>query len=44
MKIRLLPGDALAEKFSDMNIEGEIVVCRECLVDRDLKGESLEVF
>jgi hypothetical protein len=44
MKIHVLPGDALAETFKESGIEGEIVVCRECLIEGDLKAESLDAF
>lgn len=44
MKVHVLPGDALAEDFKNSTIEGEIIVCRECLVDGDVKAESLEDF
>lgn len=44
MNIHVLPGDALTENFADANIEGEIVVCRECLVDGDVKADDLADF
>jgi hypothetical protein len=44
MKIHILPGDALVETFKKTNIEGEIAVCRECLIDGDLSAENLEDF
>ena len=37
----ILNGDALKEQFPDA-IEGEIIVARECLVDGDVSGDSLE--
>ncbi len=40
MKYHVLPGDAVAEKFAETGIEGEIIVCRECLVDGDVKAEN----
>ncbi len=44
MKIHVLAGDSLVEPFKKTNIEGEIIVCRECLIDGDLMAENLEEF
>lgn len=44
MKYHVLPGDALAEDFKKTNIDGEIIVCRECLIEGEVKAESLEEF
>jgi hypothetical protein len=44
MKIHVLAGDALANDFKNSGIEGETVVCRECLVDGDVRAENLEDF
>ena len=44
MKTHVLAGDALATDFKNAGIEGESVVCRECLVDGDVRAESLEDF
>lgn len=44
MKIHVLPGDSLVDIFRETNIEGEIVVCRECLIDGDVQSENLEDF
>lgn len=44
MKIHVLPGDALAESFKESGIKGDVVVCRECLIEGDLKAESLDGF
>lgn len=45
MKImHVLAGDSLVESFKNTHIKGEIVVCRECLIDGDLKAENLEDF
>jgi Domain of unknown function (DUF1835) len=44
MKIHVLAGDALAEDFRKTNVDGEIVVCRECLIEGDLQAASLEDF
>ena len=44
MKIHVLAGDALAHNFNHSGIEGERVVCRECLVEGDVRAENLEDF
>jgi len=44
MKIHILPGDSLVAPFEKTNIEGEIVVCRECLIDGDLAVDGLDNF
>lgn len=44
MNIHVLAGDALAEQFNYTGIEGEIAVCRECLIEGDVKAENLEDF
>ena len=44
MKIHVLPGDALVEDFKKTNIEGEIIVCRECLVEGETRAGNLEEF
>ncbi|MEK7854915.1 MAG: DUF1835 domain-containing protein [Acidobacteriota bacterium] len=44
MKLHVLPGDSLTADFQRSGIEGEVVVCRECLVVGDLTGETLEEF
>jgi len=44
MKIHVLAGDALAGNFKNLGLEGEIVVCRECLVEGDVRAENLEDF
>jgi hypothetical protein len=44
MNIHVLPGDALAEKFNQAVIGGEVVVCRECLIEGDVKAENLNDF
>lgn len=44
MNIHVLPGDAAAEKFAETNIEGEIIVCRECAVEGNVKAETLSDF
>lgn len=44
MSIHVLPGDALAGEFKKADIEGELVVCRECLIEGDVKGANLDDF
>ncbi len=44
MKIHVLAGDTLVETFEKTDIEGEIVVCRECLIDGDSAANSLDEF
>ena len=39
----ILNGDALKEQFPS-NIQGEPIVCRECLITGDVKGDSLTEF
>ncbi len=44
MKMHVLPGDAPAAEFRKTGIEGELVVCRECLVAGDKSGATLDEF
>ena len=44
MIYHVLPGDSLDETFEKTNLEGEVIVCRECLVEGDLAAENLEDF
>lgn len=44
MKVHILPGDSLTEKFKETKIEGKIVVCRECFIDGNLQAASLDDF
>lgn len=44
MKIHVLPGDSLVETFEKANIEGETVVCRECLIDGGFEADGLDDF
>ena len=44
MKIHVLAGDALVDNFNNSGIEGETIVCRECLVEGNVKAENLEDF
>jgi hypothetical protein len=41
MIYHVLNGDGLAGNF---NLEGEIVICRECLIDGDLRAKNLDEF
>ena len=40
----MLPGDSLVEQFDKTAIDGEIIVCRECLIDGDLAADKLWEF
>lgn len=44
MNLHVLPGDALAEKFKDARIDGDVVVCRECLIEGGVKAENIDDF
>ncbi len=44
MTVHVLPGDAQVEEFAKTGLEGEVVVCREALIDGDVRSESLEDF
>ena len=44
MILHLLPGDATVEAFQSSGVEGEIAVCRECLVVGDVSGNTLPDF
>ena len=41
MNVHVLPGDALVEQFKKTGIDGEVIICRECLIDGDLAADSL---
>jgi hypothetical protein len=41
MRFHVLNGDGLAENF---NLDGEIIVCRECLIEGETNANSLEDF
>lgn len=43
MILHILPGDSLAEHFPP-SIPGHKLICRECLIDGDLHGDTLEAF
>jgi hypothetical protein len=44
MTYHILNGDCLAEQTEQANIQGEVIVCRECLIDGDLTGDTLAQF
>ena len=44
MKLHMLPGDATVATFEASGIEGDIAVCRECLVVGDVSGSTLSEF
>ena len=44
MIVHVLPGDATATDFADTGIDGEVIVCREALVDGDVKAKNLDEF
>jgi len=44
MKLHVLPGDAFKENFKRTGIEGEVAVCRECLIEGDINAGSLQEF
>jgi len=41
MTLHVLPGDATVATFKASGIEGDIAVCRECLVEGDVSGSTL---
>lgn len=44
MTYHILNGDCLAEQLQQANIAGEMIVCRECLIDGALTGNTLSQF
>jgi len=40
----MLPGDAQVGAFKNSGIDGELLVCRECLIEGDVSGETLDEF
>lgn len=44
MNIHVLPGDSLVERFAETGIEGEVIVCRECLIDGSVNADNLPAF
>ena len=44
MILHVLPGDAQVPAFNESGIEGEMLVCREALVEGDISRDSLDEF
>lgn len=44
MIYHVLPGDSLVEEFKKTRIEGETIICRECLIVGDVDAETLPEF
>jgi hypothetical protein len=44
MTYHILNGDSLASTFPNAKLPGEIIVARECLIEGDLHGDSLDEF
>lgn len=44
MIYHMLPGDAQVDAFKNSGIDGGMLVCRECLIEGDLSGETLDDF
>ncbi len=44
MIYHVLPGDAQVEEFKKTGLDGELVVCREALIDGPLDAEALDEF
>lgn len=42
MIIHVLPGDAQVEEFSKTGLDGEVVICREALIDGEVRAQSVE--
>lgn len=40
MLIHILNGDCLLDQLKKTNVDGEIIVCRECLIDGSLEGNT----
>lgn len=44
MTYHILNGDCLAEQLNQTSIQGQRIVCAECLVDGDVSGDTLSEF
>ena len=44
MRFHVLPGDAQAETFHETGIDGEVVICRESLIEGPVKAVDLDEF
>jgi hypothetical protein len=40
MNLHVLPGDATVAQFNDSGVDGSVAVCRECLVEGPVAGET----
>jgi hypothetical protein len=44
MRYQVAPGDAVASELKKLDLDGEIIVCRECLIVGDVDAASLPEF
>ncbi|MBK9488450.1 MAG: hypothetical protein IPO07_06440 [Haliscomenobacter sp.] len=44
MIFHILNGDSLAHTFAQSNIPGELIICREALIDGPVQANSLDTF
>ncbi|MFZ1323001.1 MAG: DUF1835 domain-containing protein [Ignavibacteria bacterium] len=44
IKFHILNGDCLYSHLSETSIQGEYIICRECLIEGDLRGENFMEF
>ena len=44
MRIHALSGDAQVETFNETGIDGDVVVCRECLIEGPVRAANLDDF
>ncbi|MCB9075387.1 MAG: DUF1835 domain-containing protein [Chitinophagales bacterium] len=44
MTYHILNGDCLADQLKQTNIQGQFIICAECLVDGDLTGDTLSQY
>jgi hypothetical protein len=44
MNVHILNGDCLADTFRQSKIQGELIICRECLIDGPCEAENLGQF
>lgn len=42
MIYHVLPGDSLVEEFRKSEIDGDVIVCRECMIVGDVSAETLD--
>ncbi|MEZ4775241.1 MAG: DUF1835 domain-containing protein [Bacteroidia bacterium] len=42
MTYHILNGDSLARQIKQTSLAGHVIICRECLIEGDLKGNSFE--